>query len=296
MILRNLLRAGAAAVIVLIALASAFAASPLRRDRPDSAGQAPPAAARPADLVIRGGKIVTVDDARPEAAAMAVNGDTIVALGSEPGDPALRRPGDHGSSICKGALATPGFIDAHVHFTGVGEAARNLKLATAQELGRHRPDGRRRGEEGATGRVDPRPRLAPGEVVRGAVAERRRLPAARGAEPRVAEQPGVADARQRPRGLRQRAGDEDGRSARGRRPIRRADKILRDQDGNPTGLFNERAQSLIGDALARDRATRTPAQVEADLRKVIELASQRGAVEGADHGRTTPARRRRRSR
>ena len=27
---------------------------------------------------------------------------------------------------------TPGFIDAHVHFTGVGEAARNLKLSTAR--------------------------------------------------------------------------------------------------------------------------------------------------------------------
>ena len=26
----------------------------------------------------------------------------------------------------------PGFIDAHVHFTGVGEAARNLKLGTAK--------------------------------------------------------------------------------------------------------------------------------------------------------------------
>ena len=32
----------------------------------------------------------------------------------------------------KGALAIPGFIDAHVHFTGVGQAARNLKLGTAK--------------------------------------------------------------------------------------------------------------------------------------------------------------------
>ena len=31
-----------------------------------------------------------------------------------------------------GALAVPGLIDAHVHFTGVGQAARNLKLATAK--------------------------------------------------------------------------------------------------------------------------------------------------------------------
>ena len=42
-----------------------------------------PQNAAPADLVLRGGKIVTVDDARPEAQAMAVRGDTIVALGSD---------------------------------------------------------------------------------------------------------------------------------------------------------------------------------------------------------------------
>src|SRR5262249_44008058 len=57
-------------------------------------------------------------------------------------------------------------------------------------------------------------------------------------------------------------------------------QILKDKDGNPTGLFNERAQALVGDALARDRATRTPAQVEADLRQVIALASQEALSKG----------------
>src|SRR6185295_20006820 len=57
-------------------------------------------------------------------------------------------------------------------------------------------------------------------------------------------------------------------------------KILKDRDGNPTGLFNERALSLIGDALARDRATRSPAQVEADLRTVIDLASRESLSKG----------------
>ena len=39
-------------------------------------------AARPADVVLRDGKIVTVDDARPEAQALAISGDKIVAIGS----------------------------------------------------------------------------------------------------------------------------------------------------------------------------------------------------------------------
>src|SRR5213596_2568432 len=56
---------------------------------------------------------------------------TIVALGSnqeiQPYIGAATRVID-----LKGALAVPGLIDAHSHFTGVGEAARNLKLATAK--------------------------------------------------------------------------------------------------------------------------------------------------------------------
>lgn len=36
----------------------------------------------PADLVLTNGKIVTVEDAQPDVQAMAVNGDTITALGS----------------------------------------------------------------------------------------------------------------------------------------------------------------------------------------------------------------------
>jgi hypothetical protein len=56
--------------------------------------------------------------------------------------------------------------------------------------------------------------------------------------------------------------------------------ILKDRNGNPTGLFNERAQSLIGDALARERAKRTRAQIDADLRTEIQLASDEALSKG----------------
>ena len=64
------LRGALAAAALLLAVAP----------RPSGQTQTP-TATRPADLVLRGGKIVTVDEARPEAQAMAVTGDTIVALG-----------------------------------------------------------------------------------------------------------------------------------------------------------------------------------------------------------------------
>ncbi|PYR60584.1 MAG: amidohydrolase, partial [Acidobacteria bacterium] len=86
----------------------------------------------PADLVLQGGKIVTVDDARPVAEAMAVRGDTIVAVGPAAEIKPYIGPATKVIDL-KGALAVPGLIDGHAHFTGVGLAAMSLRLATAKE-------------------------------------------------------------------------------------------------------------------------------------------------------------------
>ena len=65
-----------------------------------------------ADLVIRGGRILTARAEQPFVSAVAVQGDRIVAVGDSVG-------GHLGSDTrvvdLAGALATPGFIDAHVH-------------------------------------------------------------------------------------------------------------------------------------------------------------------------------------
>src|SRR5437762_6138412 len=87
-------------------------------------GSATVQAVRPADLVLRNAKIVTIDESRPVAEALAVSGDTIAAVGSNQEIQAYVGPRTRVLDL-KGALATPGFIDAHVHFTGVGDAARN---------------------------------------------------------------------------------------------------------------------------------------------------------------------------
>jgi predicted amidohydrolase YtcJ len=49
-------------------------------------------------------------------------------------------------------------------------------------------------------------------------------------------------------------------------------EILRDPDGNPTGVFRETASGLIGRALSLSLSRRTPAEVEAADRREIELA------------------------
>jgi predicted amidohydrolase YtcJ len=263
----TLLRSAIAAAALLIAFA------------PRPSGQTPaPTATRPADLVIRGGKIVTVDEARPEAQAMAVSGDTILALGS---NQEMQRYVDPNTKIVdlKGALATPGFIDAHTHFTGIGEAARNLKLATAKNW----DDIVRMVGEAAQ-------KARPGEWILGRGWHQEKWSEA--PSPNVDGFP-LHEALSRvspnnPVWLTHASGHAGFANALAMKiaEIQKttADpaggQILKDKEGNPTGLFNERAQSLVAEALARDRATRTPAQVEADLRQVIALASQEALSKG----------------
>ena len=89
------------------------------------------AIAEPADLVLRNGKIWTVDDANPGAEAVAIVGDRFVYVGPERGIEdyigAATRVVD-----LDGALVTPGFYDNHVHFEGTGRLLYGLNLLDVQ--------------------------------------------------------------------------------------------------------------------------------------------------------------------
>jgi hypothetical protein len=229
----------------------------------------PPA---PADLVLRGGRIVTLDDGRPTVEALAARGDAIVAIGPERDIREYIGPATRVIDL-KGALATPGFIDAHVHFTGVGEAARNLKLSTARNW-----------NEIVQMVGDAAKKARPGEWILGRGWHQEKWTEA--PSPNVDGFP-LHEALSRvspdnPVWLTHASGHAGFANALAMKmaevqkttPDPAGGQILKDAQGNPTGLFNERAQSIIGEALARDRATRTPAQVDADLREVIALASR----------------------
>lgn len=87
-------------------------------------------AEEPADLVVTNGRVVTVDDDRPEAEAVAVRGDRIVAVGTAAEIDAY--VGDDTEVIdAEGRLVIPGFIEGHGHFTGLGDSRMILDLTTA---------------------------------------------------------------------------------------------------------------------------------------------------------------------
>jgi len=69
---------------------------------------------RPADLVLRGGRIATMDRSRRFASAVAVGDGRIVAVGGEAAVGALVGPRTRVVDL-RGRTVTPGFGDAHVH-------------------------------------------------------------------------------------------------------------------------------------------------------------------------------------
>lgn len=84
----------------------------------------------PADLVLRGGKVATVDSSRPEAEAIAISGDTIVAVGSDAEIGRFVGPDTRVLEL-HGALAIPGFIEGHGHLMALGESLTELDLRSA---------------------------------------------------------------------------------------------------------------------------------------------------------------------
>jgi predicted amidohydrolase YtcJ len=227
--------------------------------------------AQPADLVLRNGKIVSMDPATPTAQFLAVKGDRIVALGGEAG--AQRWIGPNTKIIdLKGQLAIPGFIEGHGHFTGIGEFRQGLDLREARTW------------DDIVAQVARAAKQAkPGEWIVGRgwhQSKWDKVP-----EPNVEGFPLHASldavSPNNPVLLTHASGHAAFANAKAMEAARLTrdtgnppgGEILRDSGGNPTGLFRESAQGIVGRAHDGWLDRRTPAQRAADLRKAIDLAT-----------------------
>jgi len=112
------------AVLMMLCLASVAAAAPRGTPSPGEP---------PADLVIDGGVIVTLDDARPRATALAVRKGRIVAVGSAADVKPFVSKGTRKIHLA-GKTVVPGLTDAHVHVEGLGAALERLDLVGAASL------------------------------------------------------------------------------------------------------------------------------------------------------------------
>ena len=234
------------------------------------------AQAPPADLVLINGRIVTVDDVRPEAEAIAVSKDRVQALGTTTEIKAM--VGQNTQVIdLQGQLAIPGFIESHGHFTGVGGAQLELNLMNVESW-----------DKIVAMVAEAVSHAKPGQWIygRGWHQEKwnaRPVPNVEGF-PTHASLDKVSP--NNPVALVHASGHAAFVNAKAmelsdiRRPTESpaGGEILRDKNGDATGLLRETAQRKI--KLGAGEPTPTPEEHQARARKELELASEEALSKG----------------
>jgi predicted amidohydrolase YtcJ len=240
-----------------------------------------PTRALSADLVLLNGKILTMNPQKPEATALAVRGEHILAVGKYEEIESLIGPETNVIDL-EGALAVPGLIDCHGHFMSLGESLMGIDLKPSRSW-----------EEVLELVADAVREAAPGEWIVG-----------RGWHQDKWETPPVPDVEGLPLHgslsdlspnnpvllihvsghgvfVNARAMEETGIDE--ATPDPPGGEILRDAGGNPTGMLRETAQDRAREALAQYRAQRSDGEIEAERRHMAGLA----AAEAVSNGITT---------
>lgn len=225
-----------------------------------------PGFAQEADVVLHNGRVATVDSANPEAEAIAIIGERIHAVGS---NVAIQKHIGSKTRVMdlKGRLVTPGFIEGHAHFVGLGQSKMILDLTKAKTW----DDIVRQVAEAADN-------AAPGDWIigRGWHQAKWETPP----EPNVHGYP-VHSSLSRvtpdnPVLLTHASGHMCFANAKAMElgNVTKATKdpaggeILHSEDGSPCGVFRETAQGLV-----RARQEKSPTAAERDLQTAIQLAT-----------------------
>jgi hypothetical protein len=228
--------------------------------------------AAPADLVLRNGKIVTMDSAKPVAQAVAVTRGRIEAVGNNAEIGKYIGPSTHVIDL-GGKLAIPGFIEGHGHFTGVGAFKMTLNLRDARTwddivamVGAAAREAKPgdwiigRGWHQAKWDKVPNPNVQ-GFPVHDALS--RAAPNNPVLLTHASGHAGfVNQAAMKAAGITRDTPDPSGGA------------ILKDDRGNPTGLLQERAQGLVSRAYGAWQASKPAAEREATARRELQLAAQ----------------------
>ena len=234
--------------------------------------------AQPADLILRNGKIVTMNPAAPTAQALAVRAGKITALGADSAAAQWTGPNTKVVDL-HGMLAIPGFIEGHGHFTGVGEFRMGLDLREARTW------------DDIVAQVARAVKQAkPGEwiVGRGWHQSKWTVPPNPNVEgfPLHASLDKVSP--NNPVILTHASGHAafvngkalDLAGVTGQTPNPSGGEILKDAKGVPTGLLRERAQGVVSRAHADYESKRTPADRLAETNKAIRLAIDESLSKG----------------
>ena len=232
----------------------------------------------PADLILRNGKIVTMDDRWPQVSALAVKGDRISAVGSD--RDMLRYIGTETQVIdLKGMLAIPGFIEGHGHFYSLGASLMELELRNAEnwdaiitlvaeEAKNKRPGtwivGRGWHQDKWDREPQPNVEGLPTHDKLSAVSPQNPVFLSHTSGHGVF----VNEAAMKASGISERSVDPPG------------GEIVRDENGEPIGMLREYAAQPVRDALKAYQNQRSAQEVEMNMRQQVLLAAQNAIKNG----------------
>jgi len=254
----------------ILGIAAVFIGTCAGCDRASSPSQA--------DLVLRDGRVITMDPARPQAEALAVAGEQIVAVGSDSEIDAYVGDSTHVIDL-EGQLVVPGLIEGHGHFMSLGASLMQLDLRPARDW------------DEIVGMVaDAVGRAEPGAWIVGRGWHQDKWD--RPPEPAVEGLPVHHSLSEvsphNPVMLTHVSGHGVFVNARALQltgvsrdtPDPAGGELVRDERGEPTGMLRESAQDLARTAVAEYRGRRSAEEVESELRRQVELAGAEALANG----------------
>jgi predicted amidohydrolase YtcJ len=238
------------------------------------------AAGETAQTVLVNGAVVTMDDAQPNAAAIAWLDGRIIAVGS---NEQIRERIGAGTDVidAQGQLVIPGFIESHGHFSSMGLAKMNLELRDADSW------------EEIVAQVAQAAKSAPaGQWIkgRGWHQEKWRVPLEEQVEGYPTHQKLTEAAPNHPVFLTHASGHMAIANAQAMK-LARIDKqtpdpsggeILRNADGDTTGVLRETATELVSKIV--DRASEDPAAWQRAIQLAGEECVRHGVTSFHDAG------------
>lgn len=242
-----------------------------------------PSPQKSADLVLYNGNIVTVERYQPQAQALAVADNRIVAVGSDAQIKPLIGPNTTAIDL-HGMTAIPGLIDSHAHFMGTGESLSEIDVSYKQAPTWN----------AVVAKVAAAVKHAkPGEWIVGNGWHQNHwlhppqpnfegLPTGKQLDAVSPDNPVLlVHASGHAIFVNRKALELAGIGP--NTPSPQGGEIVRDQDGRAIGMLRDRAMGLVYSVLQKAQANETPDQKNARLLKEMNLATQ----DALEHGVTT---------
>ncbi len=231
-----------------------------------------------ADVVLKNGKIMTLDPSWPQAEALAINGRTIRAVGTTRDIEAFVGPATRVIDL-EGRPAIPGFIEGHGHLLALGQVQMMLDLSKARNW-----------DEIVTMVAETAQQVKPGRWIQGWGwhQEKWDKPPTHSIDglPTHHELSNVSP--QNPVLLSHASGHASFVNAKALElagigpdtPDPPGGEIVRDHNSRPTGMLREAAQGFVKDAFLRYQAQRPSREIKAEKMEQIRLAMMKALAHG----------------